>query len=170
MENYFHHPIGYFYLESFSSRIIISVGFHLNFQNLDPKTSFPYSKRTFLQIKLSSIIVSNRRVYSVVLFQGYGLNYGEPFPSFLPAMKFRIYSVVSASETWKLSFKFHIGRCRFEFKTLSRVDHREIVFRISISTSASRISRLDGILEIQPRYVCTYMYMRDFSFRRLREK
>lgn len=58
------------------------------------------------------------------------------------------------SEMWKFSFKLHIGR--FEFKTLSRVDHREIIFRISISTSASRISRLDGILEIQPRYIYIY--------------
>lgn len=97
MENYF-----FFFLSSY--RIFLFRKFfvkdyyicrfpsQLPFQNLDPKTSFPYSKRTFLQIKLSSIIVSNRRVYSVVLFQGYGLNYGEPFPSFLPAMKFRIYS------------------------------------------------------------------------------
>ena len=60
---------------------------------------------------------------------------------------------------WKLSFKFHIGRCRFEFKTLSRVDHGEIIFRISISTSASRVSRLDGILEIQPRYITVYIYI-----------
>lgn len=68
----------YFYLESFSSRInIIHLGFHLNFH---PQTWFPYSKRTFPQIKPSSIIVSNRRVYSrVVLLQGYGLNHFQVF-------------------------------------------------------------------------------------------
>lgn len=71
----------YFYLESFSSRInIIHLGFHLNFH---PQTWFPYSKRTFPQIKPSSIIVSNRRVYSrVVLLQGYGLNHGETISKF----------------------------------------------------------------------------------------
>lgn len=95
---------------------------------------------TFLPIKLSSIIVSNRRVYSrVVLLRG--LNHRESFPSLLPAIIFR----TPASELWKFSFKFHIRpNYRFEFKTLSRVDQREMIFRISISTSPSRISRLDG--------------------------